>query len=286
MKRVVLLILCIISLQLIFDITLIRPMIFTWGATDEEISISMPGDHLTPFISSTRSITINAPISGVWDWLIQLGADRGGFYSYWFIEKPLGYKYRVQNRIEPEFQEMEVGRIIRASLDESKSLIKYNFTVVEVEPEKYFVLKDWGCFMLKAIGSKQTRLIVRTHGGVLNSWVDHLDYFFIMPLHYIMERRMLIGIKARAETGPGIPLSTTADIMWSLGIFLSLVCILGLITIKKSLKAELLTILYSILWLWILFILDPIPIYSISFFLILITNLGWQFIKKKRNVPE
>lgn len=71
----------------------------------------MPGDRLAPFISSTRSVTVNAPMPEVWDWLIQLGADRGGFYSYWFIEKALGYKYRARNRIEPEFKDMNVGRI-------------------------------------------------------------------------------------------------------------------------------------------------------------------------------
>ena len=127
-------VLCIICIQLIIGITVIKPLIFTWGSTDQEVTMPMPGDHLAPFISSTRSITINAPISQVWDWLIQLGADRGGFYSYWFIEKPLGYKYRVQDRIEPEFKEMKVGRIIKASLDQSKSVIDYGFPVVEVDP--------------------------------------------------------------------------------------------------------------------------------------------------------
>src|SRR3989339_568347 len=97
--RFVLIILSIICLQVIIGITVIRPLIFTWGATDREVAMPMPGDHMAPFISSTRCININASISEVWGWLIQLGADRGGFYSYWFIEKPLGYKYRSQHWI-------------------------------------------------------------------------------------------------------------------------------------------------------------------------------------------
>lgn len=284
--RYVLILLCIIGLHLIIGITVIKPLIFTWGSTDQEVSRSMPGDHLTPFISSTRSITINAPISEVWDWLIQLGADRGGFYSYWFIERPLGYKFRDQKRIEPEFKDMKVGRIISASIDQSKSVIKYDWPVVAVDPGKSFVLKGWGCFLLNEIDPRQTRLIVRTHGRPFSGWVDHLKYFFIMPMHYLMERRMLIGIKARAEAGRGRPFSSTADILWFIGICLSPIGIIGLLIVNQGLKVGLLAALYSILWLWILFILDPVPTYSMLLFIILIIHLGWLFKTRKRNAPE
>jgi hypothetical protein len=284
--RVILIALFLISLQLIIGITLIKPLILTWGATDQEISMSMPGDHLAPFISSTRSITIDAPTSDVWDWVIQLGADRGGFYSYAFIEKPLGYQYRARNRIVPEFKDMPVGRIVRGSLDPSESVIRYSWPVVAVEPMKSFVLKGWGCFMLNPIDSEHTRLIVRTHGRPLSSWTDHLKYFFMMPLHYLMERRMLIGIKARAEAGPGMPMSSTADIIWFLGIFLSLIGIIGLLIVTESPKVRLLTILYGILWLWILFIPDPIPTYSMILFLVLMVNFAWLFKTRKRHPPK
>lgn len=280
--RFILIILSILCLQLIIGITVIKPLIFTWGSTDQEVTMSMPGDHLVPFISSTRSITINAPISEVWDWLIQLGADRGGFYSYWFIEKPLGYKYREQNHIEPEFKDMKVGRIIRASLDQSKSVIEYSFPVVAVDPGKSFVLKSWGCFLLNEIDPKQTRMIVRTHGQPLSSLANHLEYFFMMPLHYLMERRMLMGIKARAEAGPGMPFSSTADILWFMGICLSLISIIGLLLVNQQLKVGLLTLLYSILWLWVLFILDPVPTYSMVLFIVLMLNFGWLFKKRTR----
>ena len=261
--RWVLIFLSIICLQLIIGIIVIKPLISTWGATDQEITMSMPGDHIAPFISSTRSISINAPISEAWDWLIQLGADRGGFYSYWFIEKPLGYKYRLQKRIEPNFKDMEVGRIIRASLDQSESMIEYSFPVVAVEPGKFFVLKGWGCFFLNEINPKHTRLIVRTHGQKLSSLRDHLSNCIMMPLHYLMELCMLMGIKARSEAGPGMPFSSTADIVWFMGMCLSPIGIIGLIMVNQQLKVIFFAILYSILWLWILFVLDPVPIYSV-----------------------
>ena len=276
--RLGLILLFILFLQFIVGIILIKPYISTWGSTEREVSMPMPGDHLAPVINSTRSITINAPISQVWDWLIQIGADRGGFYSYWFIEKPLGYKYRAQHRIEPEFKDMEVGRIISASMDQSMSVIKYNFPVIAVDPGKSFVLKNWGCFLLNEINPEQTRLVVRTHGKTLSHWTDQLE----MPLHYLMERRMLMGIKARAEAGPGKPFSSTKDIMWFLGICLSFLSIIVLLTLNNGIKVESFTILYAILWLLTLFILDPIPMYSMILLIILIVNLVWFFNKRKR----
>ena len=173
---------------------------------------------------------------------------------------------------------MEVGRIIHVSIDQSKSVIKYNFPVIAVEPGKYFVLKNWGCFLLNEINPKQTRLVVRTHGQTLSNWMDQLE----MPLHYLMERRMLIGIKARAEAGPGKPFSPAKDIMWFLGICLSFLSIIVLLTINNSIKVESLTILYAILWLLTLFIFDPIPIYSMTLLVILIFNLAWFFKKRKK----
>ena len=271
----------IIFLQFIVGIFLIKPYISTWGSTESEASMPMPGDHLASFISSTRSITINAPISQVWDWIIQIGADRGGFYSYWFIENALGYKYRAQHRIDPEFKNMEVGRIVHTSIDPSMSVIKYNFPVIAVDPGKYFVLKNWGCFLLNEINPKQTRLIVRTHGKTPSSWTDHLE----MPLHYLMERRMLIGIKDRAESGPGKPFSSTKDIMWFLGICLSFISIIVLLAFNNSIKIELLTILYVILWLLTLFIFDPIPMYSMTLLAVLIINLTW-FFKKRKTITQ
>lgn len=269
-----LLILLILGLQIVIGVVFIKPYIFTWGATDQEVSMSMPGDHLAPFISSTRGITINAPISDVWDWVIQLGADRGGFYSYWFIEKPLGYKFRETNRVEVEFKDMEVGRVIKTSLNPSMRFIE--FPVVSVNPGKSFVLKNWGCFLLNEVDSTRTRLIVRTHGQFLTTWTDYLDYFFMAPLHYLMERRMLIGIKSRSEAGPGKPFSSTNDILWFLGILLSFCGIVVFLFTSRTIKSGLVVVLYSVIWLLALFVADPSPKYSMVLLLMLIINTLWQ----------
>ena len=123
---------------------------------------------------------------------------------------------------------------LTAYLDPSISFIEYSFPVVAVDPGKSFVLKNWGCFLLNKINSTQTRLIVRTHGQVLTSWKDYLEYFFMMPLHYLMERRMLAGIKSRSEVGPGEPFSATNDILWFIGIILSYILTTSIRIIHSS----------------------------------------------------
>jgi len=66
----------------------VRPWHLRWGATDEEVSRPMPGDELVahPNVLSTHAITINAPVEEVWPWLVQIGQDKGGFYSYSWLE--------------------------------------------------------------------------------------------------------------------------------------------------------------------------------------------------------
>jgi hypothetical protein len=256
----------IIGLQIIVYVIFLRPKILAWGASDDEVNMPLIGDDLAPNISATRAISIDAPIAEVWKWVTQLGADRGGFFSYSFIEKVLGYEMRETDRV-PECQDMEVGRVIPASLDESKSLIKYNFPVVAVEPGKSFVLKEWGAFVLKEISPTQTRLIVRTHGEEFPNLLNKVVGFVGPPLHYIMERRMLMGFKAQAETGAR--LSSSADNLWLLGLLLSGIGLAVMVFIGGGVQGILLSVTFGIIWLWTLLILDPRPIFSMILFLII-----------------
>lgn len=254
----------VIGVQIAVYAVFLRSKIMAWGASAEEAIMPLVGDDLAPGISSTRAISINAPISEVWKWIIQLGADRGGFFSYSFLEKVLGYQAREENPTL-EFQEMEVGRNVPGSIDESKSIIKYNFRVVAVETGKSFVLENWGTFVLKEINSKQTRLIVRTHEPRLPNLKSKIADFFFMPLHYIMERRMLMGMKARVE---GRRLSATSDNWWLLGVFLSGVGIVANILFGQGVLNISLSVIYGILWLLTFLIFEPKPQYSLSLLLL------------------
>lgn len=264
----------ILGLQIIVYAVFLQPKILAWGASDDEAAMPLVGDDLAPSISATRAVSIDAPVSEVWKWVTQLGADRGGFFSYYFIEKALGYEMREPDLVT-EFPDMEVGRIIPASLDESKSLIKYNFPVVAVDPGKSFVLKDWGAFVLKEISPTQTRLIVRTHGQEVPTLLGKVDDFISAPMHYIMERRMMMGFKAQAETGA--PLSSTADNAWLLGLFLSGIGIALMVFTGSGIQGILLSGVFGIAWLWTLLIPDPRPVFSTILFLVIAATTVWLY---------
>src|SRR3989338_6212480 len=196
-----------ILLQLSIYNFFLKPIITTWGVSEKEVSMPMAGDDKALTITSTRAILIDASKSDVWKWLIQLGADRNGFYSYTFIERAMGYKTRQQNSIKPEFKELKVGNVVRGSIDEKGSIIPYNFRVHYVKPGETLVLDNWGTFLLESVNNHQTRLVIRTQEiKSTNSWIRIAQYI-VIPLHYIMERRTLMGIKERAEVGENIHLS-------------------------------------------------------------------------------
>ena len=271
-----LIIIFITLLQLLIYDRFLKPIIITWGASENEISMPMAGDDKALTITSTRAISINSSRSDVWKWLMQLGADRGGFYSYEFIEEVLGYKTRHPDLIKPEFKEIAVGDLIRGSVDEKSSIIPYNFRVLYVKPEETFVLDNWGTFLLKEKGSRQTRLIIRTQemqGS--NLWVKIANYITV-PLHFIMERRTLIGIKARVEAGENIHLSQSKDILWFSGIVLSgiMICIL-VYTGRGITKKLIMPSIFSSCWLFTLLLLNPIPLYSICLFVVMFTYFIW-----------
>lgn len=84
---------------------LLRPWYSRWGATDAEVRASLPGDELVPSprAQSTWAVTIEAPPDAVWPWLVQMGQDRAGFYTYeWFENVVLRLDIHNAARIVPE----------------------------------------------------------------------------------------------------------------------------------------------------------------------------------------
>lgn len=264
----------IIAVQLMLYLLFLRPKILKWGTTKAETEMSMIGDEMAPTISATRAISIDAAKSTVWHWLIQLGADRGGFFSYAFIESVLGYEKR-EGELKLEFNDLEVGRIIPGSIDESKSVIKFNFPVVAVEPERAFVLEEWGTFLLQVIEPEQTRLIVRTHGTKPDRLLDKVIDLFGVFAHYIMERRMLLGFKSCAETGH--QLSAATDNLWLFGIFAAAIGWFVMAFMGATSLHLMLATAFAMMWLWVLLI--PKPDFKMSNLLLLaeVVTLIWLF---------
>ena len=183
---------------------LIRPWYSKWGATNTEVKMPLPGDDQvpSPVLESTRAITIQAAASAVWPWLVQIGQGRGGLYSYERLENLVGCDIHNANRIMPEHQHLEVGDKIRL-VPEGRDPY---FLVSAFEPERAIILfgddppTTWA-FTLEPIDEKSTRLIIRwrqdykkTPGNVIG-WRLITD-----PITFVMERKLLQGIKLRAET--------------------------------------------------------------------------------------
>ncbi len=174
----------------------IRSWHLRWGATDEEFSKPLPGDELVPDpgIESTRAITANAPEKEAWPWLAQIGQDRGGFYSYEWLENLAGCRMRNADRIHPEWQHREVGEIV--FLHPATGM-----KVATFEPGRAIVLEGWGAFVVDPIDEESTRVILRTRVPRGSTTLYYL--LGIEIPHFIMEQRMLKGIKERAERTAG-----------------------------------------------------------------------------------
>lgn len=180
----------------------IRPWHLKWGASREEVGMPLPGDDLVPDpkINATHAITINAPASDVWPWLVQMGQTRGGFYSYTWLENAVGCHMRNADRVHPEWQELKVGDEVW--LHPKAPPLR----VLEVEPGRAIVLEKCWTFVLRPIDEQTTRLIIRGRGDFnpdfKNTLLNIIVWRIIFePAHFIMERKMMLGIKERAENG-------------------------------------------------------------------------------------
>lgn len=182
---------------------LLRPWYSRWGATEDEVDKVWPGDDQVPnpILATTRAITIQAPAERVWPWLVQMGQGRGGLYSYERLENLVGCGMRNADRIIPEHQHLEVGDKIRLSQDERTPY----FIVTAIEPGRAVVVggdnppTSWA-FVVDPIDSESTRLIIRYRQSFEPSFANVLLWrVFTEPISFWMERKMLQGIKARAE---------------------------------------------------------------------------------------
>ena len=193
---------------LTFYIWKVRLWMQNWGTQADETTKPLPGDETVrnPMVQSTRAITINAPPEAVWHWLVQIGLDRGGFYSYDALDnegKPSA------TTIVPELQALQVGDKIM--LDRKTAV-----TVTHLEPPRAMVWTmldmpvELGltadvtmAFVLEPLGGDRSRLIARIRGRLHGSLGWLYIYLLDELVSFLMQRKQLLGIKARAE-GSGL----------------------------------------------------------------------------------
>lgn len=181
----------------------------TWGATDREVSDSLPGDELIPRcdLTATRAITIPVAANRVWPWVAQLGQGRGGFYSYDFLENLVGCHMHSSDRIVPEWQHTGVGDDIRlapevslvvALVERGRSLVLHG----GIPMGKYAAPYDFTwAFVLHDKPDGTTRLLVRERYTYTRPWA-RLIVGPTQVLSFVMSQKMLRGIRDRAERAP------------------------------------------------------------------------------------
>jgi hypothetical protein len=179
-----------------------------WGATPEEERASLPGDEFAPRITSTRAVTIHAPVEQVWPWLVQIGQDRAGFYSYDLLERLALADIHNADRIVPEWQHLAAGDTVRLASKRIYGDVPL-LRVLAIEPCQYLVLEHWGAFVLRPIDERTTRFLARTHADPRGLLGRVAELFVYDTVHFVMERKMMLGIKARAEAQVRTPLALT-----------------------------------------------------------------------------
>jgi hypothetical protein len=180
----------------------IHPWMRNWGSTAAEQQMVLPGDELIPHDSgqSTLAITINAPPDVVWQWLIQIGQDRAGFYSYDWLANLIGADIHNANEIHPEWQHLAVGDGWRTVPPDYLGGVGKDAVsrVLMSEPGHALVVEMFGAHVIVPIDEHTSRLIVRGQSEPANL----LMTMIVDPIVFTMERRMLLGLKAHAEGRP------------------------------------------------------------------------------------
>jgi hypothetical protein len=193
-----------------------------WGTRPDELARVWPGDELSPHATAvtTRAISIAAPADTVWAWLIQIGQDRSGFYSYTWLENLFRCAMPRVERIVPEWQQRAVGDIVWLARRE-RYHGEARQRVVRIDRGRVLSLAspaDWGrlvrhetsaggtwTFILLPQTAQTTRLIVRSRGPEAPTMPGRLFWLMVFePAHFIMERKMMLRLKQLAEANPAV----------------------------------------------------------------------------------
>lgn len=175
----------------------LRAPILNWGATEAEATGRLPGDELLEEADgvATRAITIDAPPSAVWPWIAQMGpSPRGGAYTYDWIENLLGLGMRSTNEVLSAFQDPRVGDEVGYGRNRMRLEL--------VEPEHVLATRstdhNWVWTFVLEGQDGSTRLLSRNRFR-LPSLKDRIGMVPMEAGSLVMERKMLYGIKERAE---------------------------------------------------------------------------------------
>jgi hypothetical protein len=191
-----------------------RARLRNWGATRAEIEATHEGDNLVPgpVTTTTNAVTVEAPADVLWSWLVQIGQDRGGMYSYEWLENLFGLDIHNTDQIRDEWQHLAVGDKVRVVPPDKLGLREgYAFRVALVDSPRALVLRQqppehpWDstwAFLLAPVSADRTRLLSRSRTAKMPGAAGvaaRIGGELMGPVILLMTRKMLLGIKQRAE---------------------------------------------------------------------------------------
>jgi hypothetical protein len=179
-----------------------RPWHLRWGATDAEVALRWPGDELVPdpWTRAVRALTVNAPAARVWPWIMQVGRERGGFYSYTWLENLIGGDIRNVYQLIPGLPDRHVGETVWMG-PRDRFGGRARMIVAQVQFQRAMVLvlsidveHVWS-FVLEPVSDHVTRFVMLS----LAAKPRIADRVFWELAHFVMERKMMLTIKHLAE---------------------------------------------------------------------------------------
>jgi hypothetical protein len=210
----------------------VRPWLRGWGADDALRRATLPGDGLiaTGSPRETRAVVIAAPAAAVWPWIAQIGQDRGGFYSFAVLENLAGCELSNLDHLDPSLQSWgpgdrlwmyprtKAGGMGQAPLalhEPGRALVFYTR-----RPGTRLVDRPDGtwAFIVQPVDAHTSRFVVRSNGTPSPSLLGAaFEGAIFEPIHFVMERKMMDGVKVRAEGGrPSEAEDDAIVILWTM----------------------------------------------------------------------
>jgi len=207
--RILFIILAVWALVTAVYLLFLWPWMRNWGAADAETEAVLPGDDIVSRanLRSTKGVTIQAPPEAIYPWLLQIGVDRGGMYSYDWLENLFGLNVHTTDQIVPAYQEVQVGDFWRFTPQDFvlnpgpglyvKQLVENEAVLLcfgmEGKPEESCI--DSWQFVLRPQSDGSTRLLLRSNVAMKPELPIKLTYF----VQFLMERKMLLTLRGQAE---------------------------------------------------------------------------------------
>lgn len=278
-------ILCLaLLITALFKVTLLS--IPTWGATKAEVALSLPGDELTtnPDLLWTNAITIDASPEDVWPWIAQIGDDRGGFYSYTFIENKVGelmgdagydVTYTNANEVHPEWQHPQPDLpIIQKSLKIREYKPGEYMLADSIQPSPFLWI--WGWY-LQPTDEGTTRLLCRFAIDVPETAGENPVMDFMLNLGgFVMQQNMLQSIKLRAEGGTEPAWIESVEIVLWFVALLSGLAAGVLYIIRKDWRKPLAVALVAVVIIFVLTFVQPSILIRVLLDAGLVTAMVWS----------